>query len=148
MLSLVRGDSASAAEVARELGIAHSSASYHLRQLLAAGFLVVAERRKVRGGVEVRYGLADGAFDNLEASDLLVEAMVAEITRRLGRWRRDRPGLVSDGETWVEPGNWAGLVERGTQLMSDVVDAAVPRDTPGALQVSVTALFFEIGEAA
>ena len=148
MLSLLRVDSASAAEVARELEIAHASASYPLRQLLAAGFIEVVERRHVRGGVETRYGLADGAFDDLEGSDLVVEAMVAEITRRLARWCQDRPGVVSDGETWLEPRKWAAVVERARQLMSDVVDAAVSRNTPGALRVSVTALFFEIEEAA
>jgi predicted ArsR family transcriptional regulator len=148
MLSLVRTDSASAAEVARELGIAHASASYHLRQLLAAKFIEVVERRRVRGGVEVRYGLTDGAFDQLEGSDLLTEAMVAEITRRLARWRKDRVGVVSDGETWVDPHNWAQLVERARQLMADTVNLAVSRDTPGARRVSVTALFFEMDEAA
>src|SRR6476659_9549606 len=42
MLSLLTGAPMSAAEVARELGLTHANASYHLRQLLAAGQLVEA----------------------------------------------------------------------------------------------------------
>ena len=44
MLSLLTGAELSAAEVARELGITHANASYHLRVLLDAGELEVAGR--------------------------------------------------------------------------------------------------------
>ena len=42
MLSLLTGAELSAAEVARELGITHANASYHLRVLLDACELEVA----------------------------------------------------------------------------------------------------------
>jgi predicted ArsR family transcriptional regulator len=45
----------SAAEVARELGLTHANASYHLRQLLAAGQLVQAGEETIRGGRAKRY---------------------------------------------------------------------------------------------
>ena len=51
MLSLLTGAELSAAEVARELGITHANASYHLRVLLDAGELEVAGEEKIRGGV-------------------------------------------------------------------------------------------------
>jgi len=55
MLSLLTGAELSAAEVARELGITHANASYHLRTLLDAGELVIASEEKIRGGVAKRY---------------------------------------------------------------------------------------------
>ncbi len=55
MLSLLTGTELSAAEVARELGITHANASYHLRTLLDAGELVIASEEKIRGGVAKRY---------------------------------------------------------------------------------------------
>ena len=55
ILSLLTGTELSAAEVARELGITHANASYHLRTLLDAGELVIASEEKIRGGVAKRY---------------------------------------------------------------------------------------------
>src|SRR6476620_8805977 len=51
MLSLLTGTEMSAAEVARELGVTHANASYHLRVLADAGELVVAGEAKIPGGV-------------------------------------------------------------------------------------------------
>ncbi|TDD23761.1 ArsR family transcriptional regulator, partial [Kribbella turkmenica] len=42
MLSLLTGTAMSAAEVARELGLTHANASYHLRILLESGTVVEA----------------------------------------------------------------------------------------------------------
>ncbi len=55
ILSLLTGTELSAAEVARELGVTHANASYHLRQLAAAGEVVVAGEERIRGGVAKRY---------------------------------------------------------------------------------------------
>jgi DNA-binding transcriptional ArsR family regulator len=55
MLSLLTGAPMSAAEVARELGLTHANASYHLRQLFAAGQLVEAGEETIRGGRAKRY---------------------------------------------------------------------------------------------
>src|ERR1700754_99930 len=55
ILSLLTGSAMSAAEVARELGLTHANASYHLRQLLAAGQLVEAGEESIRGGRAKRY---------------------------------------------------------------------------------------------
>ena len=55
MLSLLTGAPLSAAEVAREFGLTHANASYHLRQLLAAGQLVDAGQATIRGGRAKRY---------------------------------------------------------------------------------------------
>ena len=50
ILSLLTGAELSAAEVARELGLTHANASYHLRVLAEAGEVVVAGEEKIRGG--------------------------------------------------------------------------------------------------
>src|SRR3954454_21445275 len=55
MLSLLTGASLTAADVARELGLAHASASYHLRSLLSAGLIVQAGEERIRGGIAKRY---------------------------------------------------------------------------------------------
>jgi len=55
MLSLLTGTALSAAEVARELGLTHANASYHLRLLHDAGLLVDAGEEAIRGGRAKRY---------------------------------------------------------------------------------------------
>src|SRR3954452_391248 len=56
ILSLLTGASMSAAEIARELDIAHANASYHLRVLAEAGQVVVDGEEKIRGAVAKRSG--------------------------------------------------------------------------------------------
>src|SRR5215207_11037796 len=55
IMSLLTGAPMTAAEVARELGLTHANASYHLRQLLAAGMIVPAGEERIRGGIAKRY---------------------------------------------------------------------------------------------
>ena len=55
ILSLLTGAAMTAAEVARELNLNHANASYHLRQLHAAGAIEVAGEERIRGGVAKRY---------------------------------------------------------------------------------------------
>src|SRR5215831_8426663 len=50
ILSLLTGAAMTAAEVARELRLTHANASYHLRQLHAAGTIQVAGEERTRGG--------------------------------------------------------------------------------------------------
>src|SRR3954465_8327875 len=55
MMSLLTAAPMTAAGVARELGLTHANASYHLRNLLAGGLILVAGEEKIRGGVAKRY---------------------------------------------------------------------------------------------
>src|SRR5215218_8131340 len=55
IMSLLTGAPMTAAEVARELDLTHANASYHLRNLLAGGMIVLAGEEKIRGGVAKRY---------------------------------------------------------------------------------------------
>ncbi len=55
MLSLLTGAPFSASELSRELGVSQALASYHLRQLHAAGVIELSEVRAKRGGRERRF---------------------------------------------------------------------------------------------
>ena len=151
ILSLLTGTELSAAEIARELGITHANASYHLRQLAAAGEVVVAGEERIRGGVAKRYrhpwdearrpkgpkGMDERRY---------VRAMGTELVRRFER--RSGRILLSDAEMWVTPEVWNevwGLVEQAARLIH--AQAQPPR-TDGTLHVNLTAAAFEMREGA
>src|SRR5215813_13339463 len=85
ILSLLTGAAMTAAEVARELGLTHANASYHLRQLLAAGAIEAAGEERIRGGVAKRYRYAVGDVaagrDPAERQSVYA-AMAVELRRR------------------------------------------------------------------
>src|ERR1700722_5907615 len=62
MLSLLTGAAFSAMELSRELGVSQALASYHLRQLYAAGVVELTEVRSRRGGRERRFTYAPAAI--------------------------------------------------------------------------------------
>src|ERR1700755_1324048 len=88
IMSLLTGAPLTAAEVARELGISHANASYHLRNLLTGGLIVPAGEEKIRGGVAKRYrydahreeGLGPVTPEQLRSD---FGAVADELTRRL-----------------------------------------------------------------
>ncbi len=152
MLSLLTGTAMSAAEVARELGISHANASYHLRQLVAADELVEAGEEKIRGGVAKRYRYPHerrgehprpGAPTD-EDRVAYARAIGQELERRLLHRRPRRPQRSTDLEGWVDPDTWAralALLEEASMLVHEANQA--PR-TPGTLHVNLTAWAFEM----
>jgi DNA-binding transcriptional ArsR family regulator len=150
ILSLVTGAPMSAAEVARELDIAHASASYHLRQLYDAGLVYVAEERVIRGGQERRYSYdpRGGYLISREAAALAEAAILTELQRRLGTNPRRRS--VSDTELWVDPQVWDDVVNRVTKAMAELEASAQRPRTPGTQHVSATSLLleFDVDDAA
>jgi DNA-binding transcriptional ArsR family regulator len=157
ILSLLTGTELSAAEVARELGVTHANASYHLRLLLDAGEVVVAGEEKIRGGVakryrhprreEVRPGRPAQALDHTEpatseATELTVAALAEELRRRHRGRRPDVGGLLTDAELWVTPEVYdevRDLLTRATVLLHDNAQAA---RTAGTEPVSLTIASF------
>jgi DNA-binding transcriptional ArsR family regulator len=157
MLSLLTGAQLSAAEVARELGITHANASYHLRVLADAGELVVAEEERIRGGVAKRYrhpwddhpsyteGPAPSPSSD-EDRDLYVRALAEELVRRS---RLRAPGTrqaLTDAELWVRPDVWkqvSSLVEEASTLVH--AEARPPR-TEGTVHVNLTAALFQMAD--
>ena len=150
MLSLLTGAELSAAEVARELGITHANASYHLRVLARAGEVVEAGEERVRGGVAKRYRHpwqqrskgTGSAPEERPDRELEVRTMTEELLRRHAL--RELPGraLYCDAELWVDDEVWTealALVERAAVL---VHDRARPPRSEGARKVALTVAAF------
>src|SRR4051794_6314688 len=77
ILSMLTAQPMSAAEVARELGLTHANASYHLRVLHDAGELVVESEEKIRGGTAKRYRYVVGGNPERPAGPPTVEDEIA-----------------------------------------------------------------------
>jgi predicted ArsR family transcriptional regulator len=138
----------SSAELARELDMNHAAVSFHVRQLVAAGFLELAETRSVRGGQERRYRqrVVTGAEWVPEDHRLMVRAIAEELSRRVadgsGTWR-----LFADAELWIDRTVWDDARSSIAAVMKDLDDAAAPPHTDGTVHVSATALMLEVGES-
>jgi DNA-binding transcriptional ArsR family regulator len=150
MLSLLTGAEMSAAEIARELGLTHANASYHLRVLAAAELVVETGQEKIRGGVAKKYR---HPWDRPEPQvtfgpedrDLYVRAIADELVRRFSaRRRQGGSSITTDAEMWVEPETWSEietLVRRASMLIHS--EAKPPR-TAGTIHVNLTAAAFEM----
>lgn len=164
ILSLLTGAELSAAEVARELGLTHANASYHLRVLAGAGEVVVAGEEKIRGGVAKRYRHpwdrrrdpgtgqpaaepSPGGQPTADADrELYLRALTEELVRRS---RLRKPGTrqwMTDAEVWVSPEVWqrvTALVEEASRLVH--AEARPPR-TAGTVHVNLSAALFELAD--
>ena len=156
MLSLLTGTEMSAAEVARELGVTHANASYHLRVLADAGELVVAGEEKIRGGVAKRYrhpwdqarsGRQQPGPSDPEDFGLYVRAMADELVRRSAH-KRGGGTWLADAEMWVEPEVWSQAVELVMEASRLVHDRARPPRTAGTVHVNLSAALFRMGDPA
>jgi len=150
ILSLLTGTAMSAAEVARELGLTHANASYHLRLLADAGHLVDAGEEAIRGGRAKRYRYdVDGpvrmASDPAAAAQYYA-AVAAELVRRAGSRRSGGRATSSDAELWVPPEVWEAAVAAVLAAVEDLHRAAVPTDSAGAVHVSATTALFEMDD--
>ncbi|GIG68723.1 winged helix-turn-helix domain-containing protein [Phytomonospora endophytica] len=150
IVSLLTGTAMSATEVADELGIAHGSASYHLRQLAAAGFLRRADpdpaARTGRGQPPRRYTYDPSNEERLDRSGgapaLVHEAVAADQRRRLAAMTARR--ITADAEVWLPRESWeraVALVEEAVRL---VHDRAGEPHTDDSVRVSMTASLFEL----
>jgi DNA-binding transcriptional ArsR family regulator len=151
MLSMLTGAPMSAAEVARELDITHANASYHLRQLLAAGQIVVAEQVDIRGGKARRYRYdvdrsrvrSRAPVQGAAARRATYLAVADELRRRAGHTAGGRSRqATADVEIWVDQAAWSEFVDRASELMTEVHRAAVPPQTPGAIHTNTTLAMF------
>ena len=144
MLSLLRARDLSATQLAGELGIATASASYHLRRLAAARLVEMADERVRRGGKERFYRLsrpiAELPFGTQDRRDFAQSALT-EARRKLAHADLSVASTVGAAELWLDPQDWAELVERQRQLMSELVRRAKPRGSAGTAPVSFTVLW-------
>ncbi len=157
MLSLLTGAAMSAADVGRELGITHANASYHLRRMLSAGLIVVAEQESVRGGKAKRYRYdvdAPGsrAADDTSSEDRgrvqrpFIEALAGELVRRSHRIDPGRRQSWTDAELWVDPADYAVALARVEEASTDLHRAARPPRTPGTVRVAAALALFGMTE--
>ncbi len=153
ILSLLTGAPLTAADVARELDLTHANASYHLRQLLAAGAILIDGEERIRGGLAKRYRYRPdphrGRSDELARHDdqgqrLVYAAVATELERRAGRRRSGGTGYLADAEIWVDPETWTEVRRQVAEAMLRLHQAARPTRTPGTLHVNATAALFEM----
>lgn len=155
ILSLLTGSSMSAAEVARELGLTHANASYHLRVLAAAGEVVEAGEVQIRGGRAKRYrhpwqrGLETNATSSTpeaqaETAEAMVAAMAQELVRRAGLREPGTRSWLTDADLWVPVETWTqvtGLLQEASRLVH--AEARPPR-SPETVHVNLTAALFQM----
>ncbi|MEU7903686.1 helix-turn-helix domain-containing protein [Actinoplanes sp. NPDC049118] len=156
MLSLLTSAPLTAADVARELGLTHANASYHLRNLLAAGLIVQAGEEHIRGGVAKRYRYdADRGRDHepslgergADSQRALFAAVANELVRRTAEADWNVGGSMVDAELWVDPEVWREVRDRIAQAARDLHDAARPPRTPGTVRTSSTIAMFRMAES-
>jgi DNA-binding transcriptional ArsR family regulator len=137
MLSLLTGASLTAADIARELGLTHANASYHLRNLRTAGLIVQAGEERIRGGVAKRYRY--DAERNREAT----RAVVTELVRRTAA----AGGSMIDTELWVDPEVFREIRDRISQAIRDLHAAAQAPHTPRTVRTSTTIAMLRMAES-
>jgi DNA-binding transcriptional ArsR family regulator len=152
IMSLLTSAPLTAAEVARELGLTHANASYHLRTLLSGGLIVVAGEEKIRGGVAKRYRY-DAHHKPARGPDPDAErrveftALAHELLRRSATAQFvEGAGLGSDGDFWVEPEAWLAIRDRIADAVEELHRAARPPRTPGTVRTSTTVAMFQSRE--
>ena len=158
ILSLLTGAELSAAEVARELGLTHANASYHLRTLHVAGELTVTGEERIRGGVAKRYrhewrrspAATSAKKGRSKDATAFVRAAAGELVRRYSdraTGRGSGRSWLTDAELWVDPATFeraCELVEEASHLLHD---AAQPPRSKGAIRVNMTSAMFRMGDA-
>jgi len=145
ILSLLTASELSAAEVARELGVTHANASYHLRVLFDAGEVEIASEERIRGGVAKRYR-HPWRREHPPGRDRCVDVrtMAHEMVRRVDLRDQATKASFTDAELWVDPEVWqrvVGLVAEASVLLHS--EARPPR-SDGTLPVSLTVAAFGI----
>lgn len=146
MLTMMWSGPMSAAALAAELDISHGLASQHLRTLDRVGLVELAEVRHKRGGREKLYRTVKGSplSERTDAQPLLVEAMIANLRRRIGQWRTDEGAAVTDADLWLTPEQWLDARKRLHDITAEMHDLAAPSRTPGTVPVGVTLMAFEM----
>jgi DNA-binding transcriptional ArsR family regulator len=156
ILSLLTATSMTAAEVARELGITHANASYHLRQLHATGVLDIAGEERIRGGVAKRYRY--DAIRDLERPPtspeaggaptpdprLVYAALATELRRRSAQLLRGPGNYLADAEFWVDPDDWQEIRDAIADAAARLHRSAQAPRSPGAIRVSATLALFRM----
>ena len=156
MLSLLTGAPMTATEVARELGITHANASYHLRKLLVLYAVVVENEggpgrggsKRYRYDVEREHSRArTGAAEwPLDAQRGVYLAMAEELSRRAGLLTEGR-GAQADAELWVTPEVWQEAIATVGKVAYALHSAAQAPRAPGTIRTNTTIAMFHLKDA-
>ncbi|WP_244876804.1 ArsR/SmtB family transcription factor [Winogradskya consettensis] len=158
MMSLLTGAGMTAAELARELGLTHANASYHLRNLHAVGLIVQEGEERIRGGVAKRYRYVSSARDHerpaegfdpgwAETQRGLFSAVADELIRRTNEGDWTVGASMTDAELWVDPDLYRSIRDRLAQLSRELHSAAQAPRTPGTVRTSTTFAMFRMEES-
>ena len=152
IMSLLTGASLTAADVARELGLTHANASYHLRSLHAGGLIMLAGEENIRGGHAKRYrydpSRETGSPETDEGNRALFAAIGNEMIRRTTEAQWDGKKVMADAEVWLAPEDWKRIGQAIGELAIELHLAAKPARTPGTIRTSTTVAMFEMGSDA
>lgn len=153
LLSLLTGQSLSAAEAARELGETQANVSYHLRRLAQAGLVELVEETSVRGGLAKRYRHHPASGEALTPGDLdahraLMRSLAGELVRRAAGYRADSPMVFTDAEVWVSDDAWQHIQELTRALGTAIHDAAGSLDDAHPVRIGATLAVFELADVA
>jgi DNA-binding transcriptional ArsR family regulator len=134
ILSLLTGASMTAAEVARELGLTHANASYHLRQLYAAGTIEAA---------------ADGPPSDPDRHEVDLRAVYGALATELRRRAKHLTYTLgrshaTDADLWVDLDTWLDVRARVTAASHVLHRSARPPRTAGTIRVNATLALFEM----
>jgi DNA-binding transcriptional ArsR family regulator len=154
IMSLLTGAPMTAAEIARELGLTHANASYHLRNLLSAGMIVLAGEERIRGGVAKRYRY-DADHDIAQEKSIgfrpddyyrgQFAAVAGELLRRSQATHFTEPASVmADADLWLDPEDWATFRQRIGEVARELHHAAKPPRTPGTVRTSTSIAMFRM----
>lgn len=150
MVSLLTGSAMSAAEVARELGLTHANASYHLRILLDSGEIVEAGEERIRGGVAKKYRYPHERRGHHQRKTgpedhaLYARTLGRELERRVRERKPRTKSMSSDLEGWVTPEVWQRALDLLTEASHLLHDHNQPPRTPGTLHISQSSWAFQM----
>lgn len=149
LLSLLTGESFSAAEAARVLGETQANVSYHLRRLAQAGLVDLVEQTQVRGGTAKKYRHNPASGETLVAGDreghrALMGSLAAQLTRRAEGYIAESPVVFTDAEVWVSTDAWTRIQQLTRELGTAIHDAAGPRGGEGRVRIGATLAVFPI----
>jgi DNA-binding transcriptional ArsR family regulator len=147
ILSLLTSAGLTAAEVARELGLTHANASYHLRNLYSADLIVLAGEEKIRGGVAKRYRYDPTRKQEEPAPDpdrAVFRTFADELVRRSAAGDWGAPKVLADADLWLEPDAWREIRRKIGEAVQELHAQAQPPRTPGTVRTSTTVAVFEM----
>jgi DNA-binding transcriptional ArsR family regulator len=155
ILSLLTATAMTAAELARELNLTHANASYHLRQLHAAGVLDIVGEERIRGGVAKRYRYdvirdldrpptAPEGAEPAPDPRLIYAALATELRRRSTLLLRGPGNYLADAEFWVDPEVWQEIRDAIADAAARLHRSAQAPRAPDTIRVSATLALFRM----